>query len=67
MRSEDSTTGAHRVRFSPPGFNREEKVGSIFQITRDDYHGTTYFVEDTEGTKYQLGPGAILAPEETGL
>lgn len=54
------------IRFKAPGFTRGEKVGTIFETYIDDYHGVTYYVEDTDGTKYQIGPGAILAPEETG-
>lgn len=55
----------HKVRFRPPGINRSEKVGEIFEMVIDDYHGVTYYVEDGDGGKYQLAPDSILAPEET--
>ena len=56
----------HKIRFRPPGINRSEKVGVIFETYIDAHHGTTYYVEDEDGAKYQLAPGSILSPEETG-
>lgn len=53
------------VRFRPPGLDRDERVGTIFHTHVDKDWGTTYYVEDESGKKYQLAPEAILAPEET--
>jgi hypothetical protein len=58
---------ARRVRFRPPGIDREERVGTIFGVTIDSLHGTTYYIEDESGGKYQLAPGSVLAAEETEL
>lgn len=53
----------HRIRFRPPGLNRSEHVGTIFETHISEF-GVTYYVEDEAGRKYQLAPGSILAPEE---
>ena len=56
----------NKIRFKAPGSTRGKKGGTIFETWIDEYHGTTYYVEDEDGVKYQLSPGAILAAEETG-
>ena len=56
----------HKVRFRPPGIDRDEHVGTIFETHISEVFGVTYYVEDEDGRKYQLAPGSILAPEEVG-
>ena len=49
----------NRVRFTPPGTDRESRQGDVFHVSYDNFDGLTYYVEDDEGTKYQLGSESI--------
>ena len=49
-----------RVRFQPPGFNRDEREGEIFLVRPNPDFGVTYYVAEDDGHRYQLGPGAII-------
>ena len=48
------------VRFRPPGLGDESRRGTVFNVEYSEYDGLTYYVEDSDGTKYQLESGAIL-------